>query len=143
MDVFALIISIAAFSLSLIQFCRESSRQKKEATLVAYSELQDDVFSKLNKYPMPMPEIEYHSEEWHELTVCLAKLERFSVGINTGIYSLKTLNRLGGEYYIRQFEKLRFVIFRKRAENIADGKHYDEFEKTVNKLKEKCWVANK
>lgn len=143
MEVFALIISIAAFVLSLIQFCRESSRQKKEATLVAYNELQDDVLSKLNKYPVPMPEIEYHGEEWHELTVCLAKLERFSVGINTGIYSLKTLNRLGGAYYIRQFEKLKPMIDRKRAERIADGKHYDEFEKTVNKLRRKRGVTNR
>lgn len=143
MEVFALIISIAAFALSLIQFCRESSRQKKEATLIAYNELQDDVLSKLNKYPVPMTEIEYHGEEWHEITVCLAKLERFSVGINTGIYSLETLDRLGGAYFIRQFEKLMPIIGRKRAEHIADGKHYDEFEKTVNKLRKKRREVNK
>lgn len=137
MEILALVISIAAFLLSLIQFYRESSRQKKEATLIAYNELQDDILSKLNTYPKPMPEIEYQDEEWHELTVCLAKLERFSVGINTGIYSLDTLDRLGGSYYIRQFEKLSPIIEWKRKENIAEGKHYDEFEETVNRLRKK------
>lgn len=90
-----------------------------------------------------MPIIKYQSEEWHELTVCLAKIEQFSVGINTGIYSLDTLNRLGGAYFIRQYEKLKPIIIRKRAENAAGGKHYDEFEETVNKLRKKRGVISK
>ncbi len=137
MDIAALIISILALVLSLIQFIRDTSREKKEATLIAYNEIQDDVFSILTKYPYPMPEIEYHSKEWLELTICLAKLERFSVGINTRIYSIDTLNRLGGAYYIRQFEKLKPIIDRKRNDNLVPEKHYDEFEITVNMLKKK------
>lgn len=137
MDIAALIISILALVLSLIQFVRDTSRQKKEATLIAYNELQDDVFSKLTEYPCPMPKIEYHGDEWTELTICLAKLERFSVGINTGIYSIDILNRLGGPFYIRQFEKLKPMIDIKRSEGLVSGKHYEEFEKVVEKLKKK------
>lgn len=135
MDICALVISILAFVLSLCQYFRDSSRERKEATLNAYNELQDDVFSHLNKYGMPLPEFEYLGDDWQKMTVYLAKLERFSVGINTGIYSLNVLNRLGGEYFIREFEKLKPIIDRKRKEKIVDGKHYDEFEKTVLKLK--------
>ncbi len=135
MEVCALVISILAFFLSLFQFFRDSSRQKKEATLNAYNELQDDVFSNLTKYDLPMPEIEYLGDEWNEMTVYLAKLERFSVGINTGIYSLRIFNHLGGSYFIRQFEKLKPIIDRKRNENVTNGGHYDEFEKAVLKLK--------
>ncbi len=147
MDICALVISGLAFVLSLYQFLRESSRQKKESTLNAYNELQDDVFSYLSQYSKPMPEIEYQGDMWKQMTVYLAKLERFSVGINTGIYSLCILNHLGGAYYIHQFEKLKPIIDRKRLENIVDGKHYDEFEKTVNKLKRlrakrNCWFIN-
>lgn len=135
MDVIALIISILALVLSVVQFLRDVSRDKKEATLVAYDELQDDVFSILNQYSINLPEIEYLGEEWRTLTVCLAKIERFSVGINTGIYSLRILNRIGGAYYIRQFDKLKPIIDQKRKVNLSDGKHYDEFELTVTKLK--------
>ena len=85
MEICALIISILAFCLSLFQFFRDSSRQKKEATLIAYNELQDDVLSYLSQYKTPMPKIEYQGEEWKKMTIYLAKLERFSVGINTGI----------------------------------------------------------
>lgn len=135
MDIIAIIISTLALVFSILQFLRDSVRQKKEATLIAYSELQDDVLSNLVKYPKPLPHIDYLSDEWVQMTIYLAKLERFSVGINTGIYSIRILDYLGGSFYIRQFEKLEPIIERKRKENIVPGKHYDEFEKAVNKLK--------
>lgn len=135
MEVVALIISILAFILSVVQFFRDSLRQKKEATLIAYNELQDNVFAKLNKYADDLSKIEYRSDEWEEITICLAQIENFSVGINTNIYSFRILNRLGGAFFIRQFEKLKPVIDIKREKNISAGKHYDEFEKTILKLK--------
>jgi len=135
MEVCALIISILAFCLSLFQFLRDASRQKKEATLNAYNDLQDDVFSDLTKYSCPMPVVTRDDAEWVKFTVHLAKLEQFSVGINTGIYSIDILDHLGGSYYIRQFEKLEPIIIIKRKDNIVPGGHYDEFEKTVKRLK--------
>ena len=135
MEVVALIISILAFILSAVQFFRDSLRQKKEATLIAYNELQDNVFPKLNKYGDDLSKIEYRSDEWEEITICLAQIENFSVGINTNIYSFRILNRLGGAFFIRQFEKLKPIIDIKREKNISAGKHYDEFEKTILKLK--------
>ena len=134
MDVLALVISAMAFVLSLWQFFRSSLREKNESTLDAYNELQNDVFSYLNSYKLPISEVEYLGEEWEKITIYLAKIERFSVGINTGIYSLDILNHLGGAYYIRLFEKLQPIIQRKREENVSPGEHYDEFEKTVLNL---------
>lgn len=66
----------------------------------------------------------------------LAKLERFSVGVNSGIYSIQILNQLGDSYFIREFEKLEPIIIEKRKVNIVPGGHYDEFEKTVSRLRE-------
>ena len=134
MEIVALIISILAFLLSIYQFFRESSRQKKEATLIAYNELQDGVFARLNKYD-DLSKIVYKSKEWEEITICLAKIENYAVGVNTNIYSYRVLNRLGGGFFIRQFEKLSPIITIKRKNNVSTGKHYDEFEKTVSKLK--------
>lgn len=135
MELCALIISILAFCLSIFQFLRDSSRQKKESTLNAYNDLQNDVFSDLTKYDFPMPEVKRGDVEWDKFTVYLAKLERFSVGVNSGIYSIQILNQLGGSYFIREFEKLEPIIMEKRKDNIVPGGHYDEFEKTVSRLR--------
>jgi len=134
MDVLALVISGMAFVLSLWQFFRSSLREKNESTLNAYNELQNEVFSNLNSYKLSISEVEYLGEDWEKITIYLAKIERFSVGINTGIYSLNILNHLGGAYYTRLFENLKPIIQRKRVENVSPGKHYDEFEKTVLNL---------
>lgn len=135
MELCALIISILAFCLSLFQFVRDSSRQKKEATLNAYNQLQEDVFSEMNQYADDLSQIEFRSDDWNKITVCMAKIEIFSIGINTNIYSFKILNRLGGGFFVRQFDKLKPIIDIKRGMNISKGKHYDEFEKTANRLK--------
>lgn len=138
MEIAALIISILALTLSLIQFIRDTSRQKKEATLNAYNILQDDAFSYLISLPREKlnPPPQYHSQEYDKITYCLAKIEMFSTGINTGVYSIWVLNRLGGAFFIHQFDRLTAIIEKKREEDRSKGKHYDEFEKTVKKLKQ-------
>lgn len=137
MEIIALIISILALGLSLIQFIREASRQKKEATLNAYNILQDDAFSYLKELPKEKlaPPPQYHSPEYNQITNYLAKIEIFSTGINTGIYSIWILNRLGGAFFIHQFDRLAAIINEKREKDRTKGKHYNEFENTVKKLK--------
>ena len=137
MEITALIISILALGLSLFQFIRDASRQKKEATLNAYNILQDDAFSYLKELPKEKldPPPQYHSPEYNRITNYLAKIEIFSTGINTGIYSIWILNRLSGAFFIHQFDRLTAIINEKRKEDRVKGKHYNEFENTVKKLK--------
>ena len=138
-DWLALCVALLAFILSFLQFIRDASRQKKESTLNAYSKLQKDVFDKLNKLEFPV-----HAErgdiKWKACTNYLAKIENFSIGINTGVYSLYILNKLGGEFFIHEYEKLSLIIQTKRIEKKIKGNHYDEFEETVKRLIEyrKC-----
>ncbi len=133
-DVIALIVLIFAFSLSMWQFIQESNRQKKESTLNAYSELQKDVFDGLHQYNLN--NMDRNSTDWTEVTKCLAKIEKFSVGVNTKIYSIEILNRLGGGFFVEQFKLLYPIIKQKRKED-SKQKHYDEFEKTVRALQKK------
>lgn len=143
MDIWALVISILAFCFSIIQFIRDSSRQKKESTLNSYNQLQNDVFSKMNIFPDDLlSTIKYGDDNWETITTCLSKIENFSIGINTNIYSFRILNRLGGAFFIRQFERLKPIIDIKRYENISKGKHYDEFEKTVYRLSKYRYATN-
>lgn len=159
-DIIAIIISVIALLFSLYQFVFESSRKKKEDTLIAYNELQDDVFTKLNKLYKTLGlddtgrvDIDETNDKWDDITSYLAKIERFCVGINSGIYSMDVLNRVGGGYFINTYNRLSTVIEKKRqkddnakqdenqrAENSGSEvkqKHYDEFEQTVKKLKAK------
>lgn len=132
MDILALIISACALCLSIFQFFSDGERQKKESTLLAYNELQNEVFSKLKQYNLKA--LGQETEEWNQVTTCLAKIENFCVGINSGIYSLDTLNRLGGGFFIGQFDTLWPIINRKR-DGDPRSKHYDEFESVIKKLK--------
>ena len=140
MDIVALIVSILAFLLSLVQFLRDASRGKKEATLNALYALQNDAFNPLNKLLMDKrvdaSALNLGSDGWRTVTTALVKLEYFSVGINTNIYSIKILNRVAGAYFIRLYEDLAPVIAKKRSQNISKGKHYAEFQQTVYRLKE-------
>ncbi len=138
MDIIAVVISGIALALTTFQYIIEANRQKKEATLIAYNSLQNEVFSELRKYDLGV--IKKGDAGWNEVTTCLAKIENFSVGINTGIYSLNIVNRLGGGFFITQFEKLRPVIEQKRTDD-NKSKHYDEFEKVIVKLKKKRGMA--
>ena len=141
-DVVTAGIALLALIFSCYQFFRDNSRAKREATLNAYNDLQTKVFTKLNVFLKPyrgkeeeLYQLDIDDTNWESLTEWLAGIERFSVGVNTKIYSLRVLNRLGGGYYIRLFETLKPVIDKKRFKNISKGKHYDEFELTVKRLR--------
>lgn len=139
MDLAALILSVAALLVSLYQWLRDNSRQKKEATINAFQHLQNDVFQGLKDLLSECEGNTEHivrsSEAWKKATDFLSRIEHFSVGVNTGVYSLKILNRLAGGYFIRTFETLEPVILKKRAYNSSGGRHYDEFESVVQDLK--------
>lgn len=150
MDNAPFFISIFALLFTILQFCWENNRQKKESTLKAYDQLQEDVFAKFNTLRDKLPKEKKESEEqessgrididkedknWPTITNFLVKLEHFSVGINTGIYSLEVLNRVGGSYFIKMYDSLSLVMEKKRKADAGNGKHYDEFETTVRKLK--------
>lgn len=136
MDLAAFILSLIAIIISLIQYFSDTSRQQKEATLNAYNELQDTVFTPIKKYCLAeVPQ--KGSDEWDIFTTFLTKLERFSTGVNTKIYSLSIVNRIGGSYLISLFEKLKPIIDKKRENSNSNGKHYDEFEKMIKALKKK------
>lgn len=129
----SLFVAFLAFGLSLFQFFMETCRAKREATLRAYTEIQTEIIPQVPTKEV-CESIKDGDSAWKELTQVLAKIENFSVGINTGIYSLDTLNRLGGGRFIELYCDL-FPIIRKKREKNPYSKPYDEFEKVVNDLR--------
>lgn len=137
-DFVPIVISIIALVLTIFQYFGDYSRKRKQDTLEAYDDLQSEVFTTLNCLRKQFPALisDRNFEKRSEITNCLAKIERFCVGVNLKIYDFKTLERCGGAYFVRQYLYLKPVIQDKRTRNNGET-HYDEFEKVAMKLKKK------
>ena len=147
MNIASLIIAVLALCVSLSFSIWNYLRERRESTIQAYTLLQKEVvpdvisikegfkregidLSKMNNV-----EISNVITSDIRITICLARIEYFCVGVNMRIYSIKTLNRMGGSFFCDLFDIFRPIIQVKRTNNILNGKHYDEFEQCVNRLK--------
>jgi hypothetical protein len=104
--------------------------------LDAFNILQEQVLDKINLYSnLKIKEIaeDARSKEYKELTILMARIEHFSVGVNSNIYDIDILKRLAGKHFCALYNKLLPMVEKKRKTNRSD-KHYDEFEKLINKL---------
>lgn len=137
-DFIAIIISVIALGFSLYEFFIERVRLRKESTLNAYLKIQTETIKMLKDLQnagISFKDLDKNENktEWDKVTLCLVEIENFAVGINTKIYDLDTLNRLGGGNIIEWYRNLKPVIQKKRGKN-SNGKPYDEFETMVNSL---------
>lgn len=147
MNTASLIIAILALCVSLSSSFWNYLRERRESTIQAYTLLQKEVVpdiisikesfkkDRIDLSSMNNAEISSLISADKRITVCLARIEYFCVGVNMGIYSIKTLNRMGGSFFCELFDSFHPIIQVKRTNNRLNGKHYDEFEKCVNRLK--------
>lgn len=136
-DVLPIVISILAMIISLWHHFTDDRRSRKKDTLDAYNDLQENVFDELNQIRAKHPELspDRNTDYRKSVMSSLARIERFSVGVNSGIYDIKVLKRCGGNYFIRMYMFLEVIIDDKRSEkNDLGGNHYHEFESVKNKL---------
>ena len=94
LSIIALVISVISGGFALYTFIWTARRDRKQATLDAYNTLQEQALDHLNDYTST--EIkriieEKNKDEYRELSRCLARIEHFSVGVNTGIYDKTTV----------------------------------------------------
>lgn len=76
---------------------------------------------------------ELTDEEIFEIKQFLSHLERFSTGVNVGVYDLKVANRLSGSYFINLYYQLKpYIIYIRKTR--FDNTLYEEFEHMVNNL---------
>lgn len=147
MNTASLIIAVLALCVSLSSSLWNYLRERRESTIQAYTLLQKEVVpdiisikdgfkrDKIDLLSMNNTEISNVISADKRITVCLARIEYFCVGVNMGIYSIRTLNRMGGSFFCDLFDAFRPIIQVKRTNNILNGKHYDEFEQCVNRIK--------
>lgn len=140
----AVAISILAFFFSLKQFYYEKNRNRKEATIHAFDQLesnesikylfscsQRDIDSLVKRHTQGDNRIK---DEWDLISSSLPLLEHFAVGINSRIYDLKTLNRMAGNKIIAVYNNCSKLLQHKRL-GIGNEKNYKELENMIVRLK--------
>ena len=143
LDFAAIIVSVVALVLSLFQFFVERKRVSNQATIDSFAELQSSVFNMTDFNELDVDKIllEYKKEEptkevlrdWENLSEYMARIEQFAVGVNTGVFNIKIVDRMAGSHIIKQYNRLYPVICYKREKG-KTNKRYEEFEKMAKKL---------
>ena len=145
----AMIISLISVIVSVAIYLLGIQRDKKQDTLDSFNLLQEQVFDKLNlityseitnickKVDNGSIDDETNSK-YYELLGYLARLEHFSLGVNTGIYDAKTAERVGTAFLVSLRKKLLPVIElqEKRGNHNSDKRieYYKEFRMLTERV---------
>lgn len=142
MDWLPIVLSVLALILSGYQFIYQRQRARRETTINAFCELQHDVLDLDDFIGMNIEELitaqkekptEADKQRWEKMSGYLARIEQFSVGVNLGVYDLKTLDRMAGSHMIKTYRRVEPIVRFKRDKSNTN-KRYEEFEKMVRSL---------
>ncbi|MBR4879533.1 MAG: hypothetical protein IKU13_06845 [Clostridia bacterium] len=101
-SVVALVISVVSGAFSFYTFVWTARRDRKQATLDAYNQLQEQAFDYLNHFRhSDIADIAQNprSEAYKELGGYIARIEHFCVGVNQKIYDRNIVYELGHGYF--------------------------------------------
>ena len=102
LSVIAIVLSVISGGFALYTFFWTANRDRKQATLDAYNQLQEQALDHLNYYrPTEIIEIAKNprSEEYKKLSAYIARIEHFCVGVTQNIYDRKTVYELAHGYF--------------------------------------------
>ena len=112
-----------------------AARDRQQATLDAYNQLQEQALDHLNLYrPSNIKEIvkDRRSEEYKKLSAYVARIEHFCVGVNQKIYDRKTVYELAHGYFDGGLKV--------RIEPVIDGKNQFGEDYYANIHKVYAWM---
>ena len=118
LSIIAIVLSVISGGFAFYTFIWTASRDRKQATLDAYNQLQEQALDHLNLYrPSNIKEIvkDRRSEEYKKLSAYVARIEHFCVGVNQKIYDRKTVYELAHGYFDGGLKV--------RIEPVIDGKN--------------------
>lgn len=118
LSIIAIVISVISGGFALYTFFWTAARDRQQATLDAYNQLQEQALDHLNLYrPSNIKEIvkDRRSEEYKKLSAYVARIEHFCVGVNQKIYDRKTVYELAHGYFDGGLKV--------RIEPVIDGKN--------------------
>lgn len=156
----AIAISILSTIISVAIYISGISRERKQATLDAFNVLQEQAFDKINQYTFAeirevcdgwqkalndkrkddeltedeRKKIDKVVDEYRNLSGLLARIEHFSLGVNTGIYDAKIAERAATAYLVMLYRgKLKPLIEVKHSGK-GNTEYYAEFRKLVEQI---------
>lgn len=101
-DIITILLSIVAIIISAWTYRASVIYERKKATLDAYNQLQEQALDEINMYmPSEIKEIikDVKSSEYKKLSVYIARVEHFCVGLNNKIYDMNTFYELAHGYF--------------------------------------------
>lgn len=101
LSIIAIVISVISGGFTFYAFFWTARRDRKQATLDAYNQLQEQALDQLNQYtPANIREIanDCRSAEYKTISAYVARIEHFCVGVNLKIYDRKTVYELAEGY---------------------------------------------
>lgn len=101
LSVVAIVLSVISGGFSFYTFIWTTRRDRKQSTLDAYNQLQEQALDHLNYYrPTEIIEIAKNprSEEYKKISTYITRIEHFCVGVNQKIYDSETVYALARDY---------------------------------------------
>lgn len=128
---------------AVVSIVNNNKRTQKQSTLEAFMQFKKDVepyenmihdysSDDINKI-IQRYEQGAQPKEWDEIKKYLATVERFATGVNTGIYDVEVVNKMGGYFLCEQYKTLYPIIQYKRQKDQNDC-IYEEFRDMVNAI---------
>lgn len=117
LSIVAIVLSVVSGCFAFYTFVWTARRDRKQATLDAYNVLQEQALDKLNECSsIEIKRIveERNRDKYREISQHLARIEHFSVGVNTGIYDKRIVYEMAHGYLdIAIWHKLQPVLEQK------------------------------
>ena len=141
LSVIALVISVMSGIFALVSFLWTAARDRRQATLDAYNQLQEQSLDYLNYYtPSEIKEIVQNprSEDYKKISAYIARIEHFCVGVNQKIYDRETVYALAHDYLDGGI-KIRIEPVINRKNQYGDTDYYEnihQFYDWIEKQKE-------
>ena len=102
LSIIAIVLSVISGGFAFYTFIWTASRDRKQATLDAYNQLQEQALDHLNYYrPAEIADIAEapRSQAYKKVSGYIARIEHFCVGVTQKIYDRKTVYKLAHGYF--------------------------------------------
>lgn len=102
LSIIAIVLSVISGGFAFYTFIWTASRDRKQATLDAYNQLQEQALDHLNYYrPAEIADIaeDPRSQAYKKVSGYIARIEHFCVGVTQKIYDRKTVYELAHGYF--------------------------------------------
>ena len=139
LSLIAIILSVVSGGFSFYTFIWTTRRDRKQATLDAYNQLQEQALDHLNYYrPADIVEIAKNprSEEYKKISTYIARIEHFCVGVNQKIYDSETVYALARDYLDGAI-KARIEPIIDRKNQFGGEDYYENIHQVYN------WMAKR